>query len=252
MIDSLLLMLTKRWYVWCFLLCYLFCSLRYWGIKQTFKFMVLGYLIAWMSEAVSIRYGFPYGMYHYKYENLQGEWLIAGVPFWDSLSYVFIAFFSMQVALSIRSKYEIHEPYLQLHRSLKTIVLGAFLMMMLDVVIDPLAHQGNKWFLGDIYYYPNPGYYFDVPLSNFIGWLVTAFTILLANNFILPPHDHDIHDSYLNYGLIMYGLIYVFNVAITWWIGDYKLLVADMILGILFFILLSRADRYRNKIPIAF
>jgi len=58
-----------------------------------------------------------------------------------------------------------------------TVVLFTFL----DVVIDPVALQGERWFLGKIYGYPHEGIYFGISLANFTGWavvgLVTFFSI---------------------------------------------------------------------------
>ena len=36
--------------------------------------------------------------------------------------------------------------------------LAGLLMMWLDIVIDPLAVRGDRWFLGRIFYYPEPGW----------------------------------------------------------------------------------------------
>lgn len=47
-------------------------------------------------------------------------------------------------------------------------------MMLLDVVLDPLAVQGDRWFLGRVFYYPGGGDYFGVPLVNFAGWALGA------------------------------------------------------------------------------
>ena len=46
---------------------------------------------------------------------------------------------------------------------------GALLMTWLDVVIDPLTVHGDRWFLGRIYYYPEGGAYFGVPLAISLG-----------------------------------------------------------------------------------
>ncbi len=48
------------------------------------------------------------------------------------------------------------------------------MMMLLDVVIDPLAVRGDRWFLGRVFDYPSGGVYFGVPLSNFAGWLLVG------------------------------------------------------------------------------
>ena len=51
-------------------------------------------------------------------------------------------------------------------------------MMLLDVVIDPLAVRGERWFLGHVFYYPEGGVYFGVPLSNFVGWALVGWAIV--------------------------------------------------------------------------
>jgi len=48
------------------------------------------------------------------------------------------------------------------------------LMMALDVVIDPLAVRGDRWFLGQVFTYAEPGIYFGVPCSNFAGWVIVG------------------------------------------------------------------------------
>ena len=90
-----------RPYVFLFLAAYLVLSISSWGWRRSFAFLLFGYLIAWASEAASIRTGFPYGWYFYRYENLEGEWLNAGVPVWDSLSYVFLCYAGLELAAVI-------------------------------------------------------------------------------------------------------------------------------------------------------
>jgi len=50
--------------------------------------------------------------------------------------------------------------------------------MAMDVVIDPLALRGDRWFLGGIYSYPNGGWHFGVPMTNYGGWLLLALGII--------------------------------------------------------------------------
>ena len=46
------------------------------------------------------------------------------------------------------------------------------------MVIDPVALRGDRWFLGKIYYYPDPGTHFGVPLANYVGWAVVGLISL--------------------------------------------------------------------------
>jgi putative membrane protein len=90
--EGLINTIIIRPYVFVFLLAFLFLSLWRWGPAKTLLWLISGYLWAWLSEYSSIHNGFPYGVYQYVYSNLQGELLVAGVPFFDSLSYTFLVF----------------------------------------------------------------------------------------------------------------------------------------------------------------
>jgi putative membrane protein len=157
--------------------------------------MASGYLIAWVSEFSSIHNGFPYGHYKYVYENLAGELMVAGVPFFDSLSYVFLTFVGFTTACFLVSPRNcVDQDWGK--SAIKLVLLGAFLTMMLDVIVDPVATMGEKWFLGKIHYYVNPGWYFGVPLSNFAGWFLVAFAIIGFNVLAWRAFPAVFGDSY--------------------------------------------------------
>lgn len=249
--DTLLYTIAKRPYVFAFLITYLFLSIRAKGVKKTFLYLGWGYLVAFLSEASSIRNGFPYGWYFYIYENLKGELLLAGVPVWDSLSYVFMTFAGLSCAEFLffnplkrgklilsqwRSKNILNS---SLGRLFIIAFSGACLTTLLDVVIDPVAHMGDRWFLGNIYYYPNPGTYFNVPMSNFLGWIAVSFMIIfpmliLEKKTASTNHHQEMKSSLLlslidSYGgLGLYFGIFAFNGLITAWLGEYKLLACDL------------------------
>lgn len=243
MLDAILYTVIKRWYVFTFLLAYLGIATYHWGLKRTLKFLVLGYFIAWASEASSIRNGFPYGFYSYHYENLKGEILLMGVPVWDSLSYTFLSFSGWLTATWYRARWNPTTPLSLLHRSWKTILLGALLTMVLDIVIDPVAHLGKQWFLGDIYHYPKPGWYFDVPLSNFGGWFLVALAIISA--FRLTDRMEDVPNSIrsLHLGVLLFWGVLLFNLGITLYLRAYALAAASAGWGMLLVLLSRKAKR---------
>lgn len=188
--EGIWLLFTKRPYVLAFLATYLILSFTRRGPKLTFFHLFWGYLIALASEASSIRNGFPYGWYYYKYENLVGEIMVWGVPIWDSASYVFLSYAGLVMAeiVLLRStgqkKREKFYQSLNIKKIFGLSLLGAFFTMFLDIIIDPIAHRGGEWFLGSIYDYTHPGWYFSIPISNFLGWFLTAFFILLPVVFL--------------------------------------------------------------------
>lgn len=215
-------LIILRPYVVLFLATYLGLGIAVKGWRWTLAFFAAGYGIAWCSEALSIRTGFPYGFYHYMYENLRGEGLIFGVPLWDSASYVFLTFAGLGVAKKIGPKLS----------PLKLCLTAAALTTLLDIIIDPLALRGDQWFLGQIYYYPNPGPYFDVPFTNFAGWFFVTFLIALAGHgleTVLPPPRTQKMPQIMQHGpILLYFGIFGFNWAITLSIGLWWLALADL------------------------
>lgn len=179
--DSLILTIQNRPYVVLFLLTFLILGTFHFGLCRTFIWLAWGYLVAFLSELSSIHNGFPYGLYVYRPENFAGELTVCGLPIWDSLSYVFIAYASFATASffiePIIGRFKT-DPHLSPSKPFAVIVLASLLMMLADIVIDPTAHLGDQWFLGQIYYYPTGGLYFNVPLTNFAGWFFVAFIIL--------------------------------------------------------------------------
>ncbi len=175
-----------RPYVFVFLSCYLVIATWNMGFKRSLIFAVIAYTIAFLSEYSSTRNGFPYGMYNYIDTTRGQELWISNVPFMDSLSYSFLVYFSYTMALLIwsplrKNGWDVRlDPQVTLRHSPKVILTAAVLCMLLDVVIDPVAYRGDRWFLGKIYEYHHEGIYFDIPFSNFAGWFLVATTILLC------------------------------------------------------------------------
>ena len=243
MLESILHTMVKRWYVVTFLAAYLFIASRHWGWRKTIKFLLIGYFIAWASEASSIRNGFPYGHYSYNYDAMPGEIFFKGVPIWDSLSYVFLSFAGWVTALWMQARRQPQVPLDELHRSWKTIAWGALFTMLLDVVIDPVAHRGSEWFLGNIYFYKNPGFYFQVPISNFIGWFLVAFAIMsafrLTDRMEEIPRDPD----NLKLGLALFWGVYLFNLGITVYLKAWNLFIASSVWGIFIFLIIKKKNQ---------
>ena len=237
--DPALLLNTilLRPYVFIFLLIYLIgCSLHL-GLKRAVIFCAAGYFITWMSEYSSIHTGFPYGFYYY-IEHTRGEELwVFGVPFMDSLSYVFLAYASYCVALTVTSPIQITKCGFYLletrhsRSSFSTRVLGAVFLVYLDIIIDPVALRGNKWFLGQIYGYPDGGHYFGVPISNFAGWFAVGYVLIFAlqkiDTLLTNRNSRDLagyrYPSRYLIGPSLYLVILIFNLSITFFIQEYTL-----------------------------
>jgi putative membrane protein len=116
----------------------------------------------------------------------------------------------------------------RLQQSRPALVLGAVLMVTLDIVIDPVALRGYRWFLGQIYGYPEGGVYFGITLSNFAGWFLVALVLIRVLQYLaarpLPARFWDWgRRRFLPPPLLGSGLylgILGFNLAMTFLIGE--------------------------------
>jgi uncharacterized membrane protein len=174
-------------------------------------------------------------MYHYVYENLQGELMLWGVPLWDSASYAFMAYAAYEYAAFFIGPIG------------RIGLIGAIFMVLLDVVADPLAVRGDRWFLGHIFYYPNGGLYFGVPLTNFAGWLLVALIIFWGFGHLEallfkdpPPCRAQI------LGPLFYAGIVAFNLVMTFSIGEWTLGWVGLGLHLIPFFVLSSLRRRRT------
>jgi putative membrane protein len=210
--------------VYAFFACFLGFSLHQMGWKRTLTFIMTAYAIAYASEYSSTRNGFPFGPYTYFDDMRTRELWLSNVPFWDSLSFVFLSYFSFVMAVVMLGG----------DRSARLVPwIGGFIMMLLDVVIDPVALQGDKWFLGRIYNYPYQGFYFGVTAANFAGWFFVGFAVIwLFQHWLrwLPwcrGAWRAMHPLFVWGVYAVYAGVFAFNLAITLWIKDYRLAAAS-------------------------
>ncbi len=241
-LTLLLNTLLLRPYVFLFLAAFLFSARRLLGWRRTGWFFSLTWVTAFLCEFSSTRNGFPFGDYYYTGSTAGQELYLSNVPFMDSLSFTFLLFASYSLALcfllpvapsKVPPGGTFRLPALVLDRHVRTgwpaWWLTALLFAFIDIVIDPVALRGDRWFLGQIYGYPEPGVYYGVPVANFVGWAVVGL-IALTGYFYLDRRRPDTDqagdrtvtgDLLLGCGLY-YGVL-VFNLGVTFWIGEAQL-----------------------------
>ena len=145
-----------RPYVFGFLAAFLLAGVADLGWRRTLLFGAWVWPLAWLAEFSSTRIGVPFGLYHYTGTTRGQELFMADVPFMDCLSFTFLAYAAFCLARAALAGRRVPAPLLAL--------IAGVLMMLLDLVIDPIAVRGDRWFLGRIFYYPHGGVYFGVPL----------------------------------------------------------------------------------------
>ena len=206
--DLLVGTVTLRPYVFAFLALFLVAGAADLGWRRTLGFGSCVWPVAWLSELSSTRTGVPFGLYAYTGLSRGRELYIADTPLIDPLSFTFLAYAAFcltRVALASRVA----------PRPVTAVVTGV-LMMALDVVIDPLAVRGDRWFLGRIFTYTTPGVYFGVPLSNFAGWVIVGAVRVGLYLTLLPG----VSGRRAWPGVALYYGVLGFNLAVTVRIGE--------------------------------
>lgn len=258
---------VTRPYVFAFFAVYFLAAIPHIGWRRVTIFTIAGYLVAFSSELSSINTGFPYGWYYYIDKTSSHELWVAGVPFFDSISYVFLSYCSYATALFILSPLKrigfhiIPLETVRLRRSLAALLLGALLQTFLDIIIDPVALQGDKWFLGRIYGYRETGYHFGVPVSNYIGW----FFVSLVMIYILQRLTAAINGRSMNppagvcnfpgSSLVSPGLylcVILFNISIAFSIQETTIALSGIFsvllpAAIILILAIKRVNRYNRE-----
>ena len=257
-VDTLILLgktVVFRPYVFLFLAAFLFTASRLLGWPRTWFFFVNTWLTALLCELSSTRTGIPFGWYFYTGSTVGQELYLWDVPFMDSLSFTFLLFASYCLALwfvlpARFSQDETRPKRLRLdlpalsfdaavRRSWPVLGLASLLFALIDVVIDPVALRGDRWFLGKIYFYPESGVYFGIPLGNFFGWAFVGI-IALGIYRVIDRHLPDDCGTVSSVSttvdvLLACGLYYAvlfFNLSVTFWIGETLLGLVGLLLYI--------------------
>ena len=136
--------------------------MRY-GWKALLFFFVIVEIISNAIENLSIATGMPFGHYHYA----PGVPFIFQVPFTIGLAYFAYGYLAWMVATIILDKAD------ERFQSAYAVVLpltAAFIMVMWDVVMDPVSSTIRHYWIWE-----NGGGFNGVPLTNYLGWFITVY-----------------------------------------------------------------------------
>jgi uncharacterized membrane protein len=233
-----------RPYVFVFLALYLTIAILNMGVLRSLLFTILAYSIAFICEYSSTRNGFPFGFYTYIDTTRDQELWISNVPFMDSLSFSFLTYVSYTLSLFLwapldKKGWDIRlGDITPIKHSYKVIASASVLCMLMDVIIDPIAFLGDRWFLGKIYFYIEPGEYFHIPLTNFAGWIFVAAITLTCfaalNSWVdskTPAQTKQLPGQALLGPGLYFGVL-IFNLGVTFYIGEFMLGVSGTIISL--------------------
>ena len=161
--------LVGRWYVSLFGVAFVVLAVRQMGWRRTGIYTAVAIAVGALAENGAVHTGIPYTRYSFD-DGLRGDELFLGdVPLMVTLSYTFMAYFAFGAArLVVAGPYRSRSamPVLEY---VTAVVLGVWIIW----VIDPISRLGAHFFLGELFRYEGPGFWFGLPLGSQLGFVVT-------------------------------------------------------------------------------
>jgi uncharacterized membrane protein len=161
--------------------------------------------VATLFESISLRTGFPFG--HYRFTDLMGP-KISGLPILLALAYVGMGYLSWVISLALLGG---EKKPLSGGRIVLVPLMASFVLTAWDLSMEAVwADIDHGWIWRD------GGSYDGVPISNFFGWLLTAyvfyqlFAFYLRNRETIPART-----SYWLPAILFYALSALGNLLVT-------------------------------------
>ena len=146
------------------------------GWRHCLTFFALSAVISWVFEQVGVATGLVYGAYHYT--DALGPKL-GHVPFLIPIAW-FMMIYPSYIVANLIAEGRPTGSRGSLGRIAWLAFLSGLVMTAWDLVVDPSlsdpVHRAWVWEQG--------GPYFGVPVQNFVGWLLTTFTVYLCYRLI--------------------------------------------------------------------
>jgi carotene biosynthesis associated membrane protein len=197
-------------------------GLRFLGPRRTLIFFVASTTLSLSFELLGTGTGWPFGAYAYT----QGlGYKIGGrVPYTIPLSWFYMGFASYLLANAIVSAYG-GRP-----RAPWSVLLGAWFLMVWDLVLDPaMAHASLPI---QFWVWHQTGPYFGMPLQNFAGWLGTGLAFMALSR-LLWRRDLRADEAPARFALLVYAANLLFAMVLSGSVGLWGPILGAVLLGLL-------------------
>lgn len=137
----------------------------FYGYVGISLYVVVGLIVSFVLEAMSVSMGFPYGSYVH---HSPGPRLL-GVPMQAMFIYLVYGWFAWAVTRVIC----LDQPWRKGGRArLVTPLVAGFVLAGFDYPIDPILSTINR-----LWTFEDPRGQFGVPVTNYLGWILTGWVL---------------------------------------------------------------------------
>lgn len=192
------------------------------GWRRTLIFFVVGTLLPLSAELMGTATGWPFGGYNYT-EGL-GVKIAGRVPYSVPLSWFYMGFASYLLATVILSRQGGRR------RSWLPVLLGAWLLMAWDLVLDPAMASPSMPVR--FWTWHEAGPYFGMPWRNLLGWFGTGLAYMALSRVLWrSAPDPARIPAWLPLGVYAANVLWAMALAVS--VGIWPAAAAAIVLGLL-------------------
>ncbi|MFW9910341.1 MAG: carotenoid biosynthesis protein [Candidatus Thorarchaeota archaeon] len=187
--------------------------IKWLGAKKGIILILIFAVLPIVVEAIGISTGIPYGGFHYT--DQMGYKILGLVPWSVAFAFGPLVFGCLVLAARFTKN------------ALYSILLSAFFLVVVDLVLDPAAVLLGIW-IWDV-----PGPYYGIPITNYVGWFITASIASAIMHLLTAREPYILTDIPVN---VSSSLL----ITIAFWTG-YCLwtgLLIPLIIGLLLLVLI--------------
>jgi putative membrane protein len=222
-----------RWYVMLFGAVFLWQASRHLGWRRTGIYFAVSLAVGLAAENGAVHTGIPYTRYAFNSGLRDDELFVGSVPLMVPLSYSFMSYFAFRAGRLLASG-----PFrTRALRAWHELLVAWMLAVWAIFVLDPVSRLGHRFYLGELWRYDGPGFWFGLPLGSQLGFALTAGILLV----VLFRLDQDSPDEEVPGGLRHHpGLVslltyhgQVFHMtAVAFYLGEAEIAGAGLVVWV--------------------
>ncbi len=146
------------------------------GWRRALSFFGIAFTLSAAAELSGTAGGWVFGEYHYT--DVFPHKLLGRVPALIPMGW-FVMLYPCHIVANLTVHGRFDGPWRGWSGAVGLSLLGALMMTGWDVAVDPhVVHRTGAWV------WANPGAHFGIPLSNYLGWVLTSFVILMLQRLV--------------------------------------------------------------------
>jgi uncharacterized membrane protein len=211
--------LAGRWYVTVLGVVFAWRAVRHLGWRRTLVYSIGAVALGAVAENGSVHLGFPYTRYAFN-PGLRGDEIFIGdVPLMVPMSYTFMAYLACAAGRRLASG----PRHTRAPRPWMEWLLAWVLAVWALWILDPVSRLGDHFYLGRVFEYAGPGFWFGLPTGSQVGFAATAAVLLAALFWMTRDEPDRVVDRAIAHPHLVALLAYhgqVFHLAaVAFWIG---------------------------------